>query len=127
MLCEGLELPELASDPRFGSAELRGRHRRELSELLEPVFAKESNEYWIARLDALGVPCEISAEPTGAYNQAAHYIDFSDTPEPPKQPAPTLGEHTHEILDWLGCDAAEIASLLADGVVADSDGIEDGS
>ena len=127
LLCEGLELPELASDPRFGSAELRGRHRRELSELLEPVFAKESNEHWIARLDALGVPCEISAESTGAYNQAAHYIDFSDTPEPPKQPAPTLGEHTHEILDWLGCDAAEIASLLADGIVADSDGIEDGS
>ena len=38
--------------------------------------------------------------------------------EPPDRPAPVMGEHTAEVArDWLGLEAAEIARLIAAGVL----------
>ncbi|MBN8926189.1 MAG: CoA transferase [Rhodospirillales bacterium] len=45
---------------------------------------------------------------------------LSDTPGRLRRPAPALGEHTREILQGLGCDAARIAALQADGVIGEA-------
>lgn len=45
---------------------------------------------------------------------------FSATPPRIDRGAPLTGEHTREVLDELGVDAAEIDRLLADGVVVET-------
>ena len=45
-------------------------------------------------------------------------VDFAGTPWAPRSMPPALGEHTDEILAGLGRDAAAIAALREQGVVA---------
>lgn len=56
-LTEVLEVPELATDPRFAANPDRVRHRDELVPLLEAALAGRGSAEWAARLDAAGVPC----------------------------------------------------------------------
>jgi crotonobetainyl-CoA:carnitine CoA-transferase CaiB-like acyl-CoA transferase len=42
---------------------------------------------------------------------------LSDTPGRFRRPAPTLGEHTAEILMGIGCDATQIHELARTGVI----------
>jgi crotonobetainyl-CoA:carnitine CoA-transferase CaiB-like acyl-CoA transferase len=44
-------------------------------------------------------------------------VDMSRTPPTIHQPPPVLGEHTEEILNTLGYDAASISSLRTKGVI----------
>lgn len=45
-------------------------------------------------------------------------IKLSEVPQQFQHPAPTLGQHTDEVLSELGCSPDEIAKLRAGGVVA---------
>ncbi len=45
-------------------------------------------------------------------------IRFSKTPAEVRLPAPVVGQHSREILSGLGIGEAEIAGLIADGIVA---------
>ncbi len=49
-LAEGLDLPEIATDPRFVDFEARGRHRDELLAILGARFAERTTAEWLARL-----------------------------------------------------------------------------
>jgi len=49
-------------------------------------------------------------------------FDFSETPGLIHGPPPLVGEHTVEILEWLGYDAGQRDELRADGVVYWPDG-----
>ncbi len=51
------------------------------------------------RVDTLGLP-----------------VKFGDTPGGIRRPAPTLGQHTREVLAQYGYDAAEIEAFIAAGV-----------
>ena len=42
---------------------------------------------------------------------------LSDTPGKLRRPAPTLGQHTREVLGAIGYSVERIAALAADGVV----------
>jgi crotonobetainyl-CoA:carnitine CoA-transferase CaiB-like acyl-CoA transferase len=94
----------------------------------------------MARFDALKVPAGVvlspaalasdphvqaisllrdSVHPTaGRLRQPRHPAQFGATPAELGHGAPTLGEHTDQLLAELGCDAATVASLRASGVVA---------
>ena len=45
-------------------------------------------------------------------------IKLSETPGVIRRPAPTLGQHTSEVLEEFGCNPAEIAQLRTRRVVA---------
>lgn len=55
-LCEALQRPELAEDPRFRRNRDRCTHRAELIGILQEAFAGSPIDKWMARLDAHGVP-----------------------------------------------------------------------
>jgi len=54
--CEALEVPDIAGDPRFDSNENRIRNRRDLRDLLEPVFRTRPAADWVERLSRFGLP-----------------------------------------------------------------------
>ncbi len=56
-LCDALARPELASDARFLTNDLRTRNGDELRALIEPLLLSKPTAAWIKLLDAAGVPC----------------------------------------------------------------------
>ncbi|MGZ6997495.1 MAG: CaiB/BaiF CoA transferase family protein [Acidimicrobiia bacterium] len=142
-LCRALGVPELADDARFAVADLRREHREELEELLAPRFLGRTSVSWTHALDDAGVPNEIPVDTLGgeqvlfdadnvALGMVAEYehpmmglmrqfgelVHFSETPGKISGPPPIVGQHTREILTWLGRDASDIAALEDAGVVA---------
>jgi crotonobetainyl-CoA:carnitine CoA-transferase CaiB-like acyl-CoA transferase len=128
-LCDALDLGDVAADPRFATASARRRHADELTHI-ERAFATCSTSDATARLSSTGTPyaipvpynCEAflndplnrqtgraieSPHPTfGSVREIAKLIRFSDAAVAPHRRAPTLGEHSDEILSFLGYDAA---------------------
>jgi len=139
-LCEAIEAPELAADPRFTTNRERLANREALDEILEPIFQRRPAAEWIARISAAGVPCgpintldRIVADPQVRHMELVQAVPhpeipdlqlagiplrFSRTPGAIQGPPPMLGEHTDPILGELGYSAERIASLRRDGVVA---------
>ncbi len=134
-----LGLPELLSDSRFLQNEDRMVHRAELADALAPAFKKRSTNDWLERLDAAGVPAgpvlsvgEMLADPQtkaremlvetehqrlGPVQTIGFPVKFSETPAAIERGAPTLGQHTTEILLELGYADSDIDQLVADNVV----------
>lgn len=54
----------------------------------------------------------------GKVRQTGIAIKLSDTPGAVRKVAPSVGEHTHEVLQALGYDQSACSRLYADGVVA---------
>ena len=140
-LCAALRevWPELADDPRFADAASRERHDTQLGERLEQVFANGSAQDWFSRLDAQGVPCEISSDTfsrelfddpemlsggyvasydhpaVGRLDQIGRLFSLSDTPAQVQGRPLIVGEQTREILTELGYSQLEIDELCNDG------------
>ena len=122
-LCEKVGLAELAADPRYASVRLRAQHADELVPLLRQALAARSALEWEA-LFGEAVPCaaaravedmfdhpQVAAEemiadiahPTlGSYRGFTRAIAFDRTPGHAPFAAPTLGQHTQQLLDTLG-------------------------
>ena len=138
-----LGLPELLSDSRCLQNEDRMVHRAELADALVPAFKKRSTNDWLERLDAAGVPAgpvlsvgEMLADPQtkaremlvetehqrlGPVQTIGFPVKFSETPVAIERGAPTLGQHTTEILLELGYADSDIDKLVADNVVIRGD------
>jgi crotonobetainyl-CoA:carnitine CoA-transferase CaiB-like acyl-CoA transferase len=138
-----LGLPELLSDSRFLQNEDRMAHRAELADALAPAFKKRSTNDWLERLDAAGVPAgpvlsvgEMLADPQtkaremlvetehqrlGPVPTIGFPVKFSETPAAIERGAPTLGQHTTEVLRELGYADSDIDKLVADSVVIRGD------
>ena len=137
-LCQAIEQPDLADDPRFADFAARDRNRDRLVPLLNDLFRARPTGEWLARLGAAGVPCgpvndlaaafddpQVAARealvayehPTlGLVRQAATPLRLSGV-EPPLERAPRRGEHTASILSELcGYDRARLDALAAAGV-----------
>ena len=117
-------LPDLLSDPRFGSNDKRFARREELHGLLDAALASDTRENWIVRLNRAGVPTgkiqtlkEVFADPQiqaqdmaidvphgedrGTVRMLGFPVKLSRTPCAARLPAPRLGEHTEEVLAAL--------------------------
>ena len=141
-LCRALTLPDLDDDPRFAEADARAAHREELEKLLAERFATRTAIVWSRLLDDNGVPNEVPFETTsgerqffdadnvalglvaeyehpiiGVMRQFGTLVDFSDTPGNIAGPPPLVGQHTREIMAWLGHSDDEVAALKEQGVI----------
>ncbi len=132
-------LPGLSSDPRFAANGDRVEHRDELIPILAERFATRSSEAWLRVLDGAGIPAgpildlpaafsspqaaalgarvPLRHPVLGAVDQVGIPFELAATPATIRLPPPMVGEHTDEILEGVGYDAAAIARLRAAGVV----------
>ncbi|HEX5147676.1 MAG TPA: CoA transferase [Candidatus Limnocylindrales bacterium] len=137
--CEAIERPALADDPRFVDNAARLAHRGELRELLVLAFSARTSAEWLARLDAAEVPCgpindlaavfrdpqvlarrmvETVEHPTiGPVRVTGVPFKLSETPASVRSAPPLLGQHTDEVLRWLGYDEAASSALREAKVV----------
>lgn len=118
--CTTLGIAHFGADPKFATNQARIIHRAELIPLLEAIMAGGERDDWIAKLEAVGVPCgpiqtidQVFAHPQviardiwkniphptgGSSPTTASPMNFSATPVQYRRAAPTLGQHTDEIL-----------------------------
>ena len=138
--CNVIGRPELATDPRFATVAQRNLNRGELiPQVAQAMLARTMTE-WVECMEAANVPCgpinnleQVFEDPQVRHRQMkltlphpvggempnlANPIRFSDTPIRYERAAPTLGEHTDEVLATrLGMPAARISELKARGIV----------
>ena len=138
--CDVIGAPEMKSDPRFTNDELRGSNSLAISQAFERWCATKTRAEALAELSKAKIPCgpvyspqealdDAQIQATGLlaprqfagmralYPVAPHPVDMSDLPVEYVRSAPTLGEHTHEILTELGYSDAAINALCAQAVV----------
>jgi formyl-CoA transferase len=127
-LCEAIDRPDLADDPRFETNADRVEHREELTAELEPLFAERSAEAWFDLFRERGVPGapvrdtdEVFEDPQLRESDVTADLSLGGIDMPLVQfPArfsglstgtdrvpPRLGEHTAEVLDDDALDAVE--------------------
>jgi crotonobetainyl-CoA:carnitine CoA-transferase CaiB-like acyl-CoA transferase len=139
-LCKVLERQDLAQDPRFLTNADRIRHCRQLAATLQPLFRQRTTAAWLALLNEAGVPAgpiynmaqvyedphvraremlvELDHPIAGTIKNIGIPVKLSRTPGRIRRPAPLLGQHTEEVLSWLGLDQAQIGKLRAAGAIA---------
>jgi crotonobetainyl-CoA:carnitine CoA-transferase CaiB-like acyl-CoA transferase len=132
-LCDALDLPTLAADPRFADNDRRVLNRAQLRPLLADRFSAAPTADWLARLDAAQVPCgpvndvaAAFAQPQAKLRQMVIGVDhprlgptlqvglpykLSATHASIRSAPPLLGQDSADILAELGYGAAEIAAL----------------
>jgi crotonobetainyl-CoA:carnitine CoA-transferase CaiB-like acyl-CoA transferase len=138
-LCRALERPEWLQDDRFKTPAGRVRYADPRLELAAEVLKTRTSAEWLARLDAYQVPCapiltrqELLTDPQVGANRmiidAEHPIAgpmrqprpaarFDGTPAELRSFAPSLGQHTTEVLREAGFTADEIMALHQAGVI----------
>jgi formyl-CoA transferase len=139
-LCQAIERPDLATEPRFATNADRVRNRASLVPILADVFKGRTVEEWTALLQESGVPsgpvngvdqvlnseqvaaremvAQIQHPGIGPVRMVASPLRLEATPPSIRRHPPMLGEHTDDVLrELLGMGDGQIAELRAAGAV----------
>jgi crotonobetainyl-CoA:carnitine CoA-transferase CaiB-like acyl-CoA transferase len=139
-LCEALERPDLARDPRFATPTGRRDHRDEVDRAISEITRTRTVAEWEERLKACDVPhapvlgvaaalahpqaqaremvVEAEHAAIGPVKVVGRPIKFPGAEQRPVSAPPTLGQHTAEVLrERLGYSEAEIDALRREGVI----------
>jgi crotonobetainyl-CoA:carnitine CoA-transferase CaiB-like acyl-CoA transferase len=142
-LTEALNAPELRLDERFRTNARRIANLDELVGVLAPHFLKRSTDSWLERLEDAGVPAgpvasvgemlehaqthardmviEVEHAKAGTVRSLGTPVKMSastlESGAEKRPGAPTLGQHTREVLLEAGLRDVEVDRLMAAGVV----------
>ncbi|ESP01664.1 hypothetical protein LOTGIDRAFT_180274 [Lottia gigantea] len=141
IVCQKIELEELATDPRFITNKQRVVNRKELLDLMTNRFKEKSTNEWLDIFENTGIPYgpinnmqQVFSDPQVLHNNMIQELDHptagrirlpgpavrfseSKTVDPPLSP-PTLGQHTQTVLsEILHMDQDKIIQLLQDRVI----------
>ncbi|HEX8805873.1 MAG TPA: CoA transferase, partial [Candidatus Aquilonibacter sp.] len=138
-LCNEMGRPDLITDPKYATPEARVSILDEVFRIIE-AWTQQYNKYEVLeRGNALDIPCgpvlamselledeslrargmiaAVEHPQRGTYYTVGCPLGLSDSPVDYRR-APLLGEHNEEVLEELmGYDAAQVASLRAEGVI----------
>lgn len=132
--------PELVADPRSADGTSRAANAGLLQPIIEAWMADKTRQEVVDTLNAAGMPTgpvytardvfddphfrtrgmlvDIDDRDVGAYTFARSTPHLSSAPEIPREPAPSLGQHTREVLEGLlGYPRGAVDDLAARGVV----------
>ena len=140
--CEFAGKPEMATDERFLSNDLRVRNRDAITPLMRQTTVMKTTAEWVEGLAPLGVPsAPVNTVPQafedpqinhrgmriemdhpiaadGKCRLIGNPIKYSETPVTYRRPPPMTGEHTDEVLEeLLGLDPAQRDKLRTDGIL----------
>jgi crotonobetainyl-CoA:carnitine CoA-transferase CaiB-like acyl-CoA transferase len=137
--CRAVGKPEWLEDPRFSSTAGLVANATARLELMAEVLATRTTAEWLEALDREDVPCgpvltrdhihehaqvrenailvEDEHPVAGRMRQPRPAERLDATPSAISRPAPTLGQHSEEVLRESGFSAAEIAALRGAGAL----------
>ena len=138
-LCDVIERPELAKDPRFATANDRASNRTVLNAEIEAALGRRTTEDWVERMNRAGIPsgpvndlAETFADPQVRHLGVAAKVTHSGVGEIEiirnathlegvddeiRRPSPDPGEHTDELLAEFGLSREEVESLRENEIV----------
>jgi crotonobetainyl-CoA:carnitine CoA-transferase CaiB-like acyl-CoA transferase len=136
-----LDAPNIAGDARFADNAGRMANLPALVALLTPHFRRRTTAQWLALLEKAGVPAgpvlsvmEMHTHPqtrardmvpvvehavAGAVETLGLPVKFSATPGGVASGAPTLGQHSRDVLAEAGYNPREIDDLIEAGTVGE--------
>ena len=136
-LCAALERPDLLTDPRFAANPDRVRNYEALAEEIQRTTRTRTSAEWLAVFEAAGVPAgpiygmdevfanehvdragdgrAAGAPGRGVINNLGIPVKMSATPGQVRMPAPTLGQHTEDVLRRFGVPEEEAGVILGRG------------
>jgi crotonobetainyl-CoA:carnitine CoA-transferase CaiB-like acyl-CoA transferase len=137
--CQVLNQTELGQNPRFSTNQLRVAHRQELIPLLSAIFLQYQASDLLARFSSMGIPCglvrslpeafkdpyliernfvhDLKHPTAGHITLLSNPIHFSHTDLDITRHPPLLGEHTREIMNFLGYSDEEVEELIFQKVI----------
>lgn len=135
-VCEVLDRPELADDPRFKTNGDRLNNRDALNEIISAKLAQVDGMTFALELLKSGLPCGpildtkqvLEGEHVKArgaivekdwYKGIATPVRLSRTPASVKSAPPKFSAHTREVLKESGFDEAQIEKLAASGILVE--------
>ena len=140
--CAAVGHAEWAQDARFTTNTARVQNRTALLALMVPLMQTRSTQEWITLFEDKAVPCgpintvadafddpqvrhrgiakslpRHAGDGIGQVATVANPMRLSTTPVSYRSAPPSLGEHTHEVLQEMGLDEARISNLQSTGVI----------
>ncbi|MCZ8403787.1 acyl-CoA transferase [Achromobacter xylosoxidans] len=136
-LCHAIGQNDWLADPRLSTATGRYAHCEEINSTLTRIFRAKPTAHWVERLNRHGVVCGKVSDYAGfladAQVKQQRIFAMSEQGGPCRVPiarlpgtaapgsqekrSPRRGEHTRQILDELGLDAARQQELFNAGIV----------
>ncbi len=138
-LVDAMGHSDLKEDERTATGPARAKNIPMIDEIIGRYLGQMTRDEAVAALNAAGVPCgpvnradDVFSDPhvearkmlididdpnVGSYKFARTTPHMSAAPEPPTEPAPELGQHTHELLVKLGYSNTDVIAFADKGVV----------
>jgi crotonobetainyl-CoA:carnitine CoA-transferase CaiB-like acyl-CoA transferase len=138
-VCHVVGRSDWLTDERYRTSADRASRRDELIPALNAIFKMRTVAEWVALLSERGVPCtavnaidqvvrdkqvlardmvvNVEHPTAGTIRMAGLPIKLSQNPGAVRTAAPTLGQHSAEILRETGYSQAEIERLCLGGVI----------